>query len=126
MKNPFKSEVTHDIYHVVEVPVGTKLPELTGDLKETLRALQFNPAFNYLIQRLRLQRSGVQNALQDGMNLTEVQLRYLQAAMYWLGYLEKDIASLTQVSASIPRPALDNEAELFAKVQQNLDLVGLN
>lgn len=122
MKNPFATE--KHTFHVVEVPTGTKLPEITGDLRESLKTLQFNPAFSYIIQRLRVQRAGVQNALQEGLQLTETQIRFLQAGLYWLSYLEKDINVLTQASANNPRPSFDNEAEQFAKIRQSLDFVG--
>jgi len=110
-------------YQIIEVEKGTKLPELTADLKESLKTLQFSPAFQYLIMRFRNQRAAMTAALQGGMNLTELQLRYLQAGIHWAGELERDITALTQASASTPRPSFDNEAEEFAKIKANLDLI---
>lgn len=118
----FKRE-TKVITQVVELPASTKLPELTGDLRETLKALQFNPAFVYLVQRLRFQKAGVETALREGIQLNETQLRFLQAGMFWLAFLEKEIASLTHTSGNTPRPATPDELELFAKIQENMSLV---
>lgn len=117
----FKRDVHH--YHIVEVEKGAALPELTGDLKEALKALQHNPAFQYLLLRFKNKRAGLSNAINEGLNLTEVQLRYLQAGIYWAGEFERDIRLLTQ---TVPptRPAVDREAEEFEKVRANLSLVG--
>lgn len=117
----YKKEVIK--HHVVEVEKGTRLPEITEDLRASLRALQLSPAFQYLIMRFRLQRAGMEDALKGGLNLDEKQLRYLQAGIFWASSIERDISALTQASASTPRPAFDNEAEEFRKVRQNLELV---
>ena len=117
----FKEEVIK--YSIIEVERGTKLPEITPDLRDSLKTLQFSPAFQYLIMRFRNQRAAMTAALQGGMNLTEIQLRYLQAGIHWAGELERDITALTQASASTPRPAFDNEAAEFAKIAATLDLI---
>src|SRR5580692_4779875 len=111
----FEKEVVR--YQLVEVEKGTKLPELTADLREQLRALQFSPAFQYLLMRFRYKKAAMDAAVQQGIDLSEIQLRYLQAGMYWAGELERDVTALTQASASNPRPAFDNEAEEFRKIQ---------
>lgn len=111
-----------EVIHVVEVEKGTKLPELTGDLKESLKALQHAPAFQYLLHRLRHQNAALMNTLKEGMQLTEIQMRFLQAGIYWTAYIEKDFAKLTQTVPQA-RPASDPEADLFRQIQGNMELV---
>lgn len=124
--NLFKREVKEiHHYHTVELPANSKLPELTGDLRESLKTLFLYPAFQYLLQRLRFQKAAMETALREGINLTETQLRYLQAGIFWAGQIEKDISVLTQASANI-RPVQEDERAEFDKVRQNLDMVGLN
>lgn len=117
----FTKDVHH--YHLIEIEKGAKLPELTADLRESLKALQHNPAFNYLMLRYRYKKAGLSNALNEGLNLTEIQLRYLQAGIYWAAEIERDLQLLTQTRPQAA-PAVDYEAQEFAKVRQNLDLVG--
>ena len=109
--------------HIVEIEKGTKLPELTGDLKESLRALQHSPAFQYILARLRHQGAALNNTLREGMQLTETQIRFLQAGLYWTSFIEKDFAKLTQTVPQA-RPATDSEAEQFREIQRNMELVG--
>jgi len=112
-----------EVIHVVEVEKGTKLPELTGDLKESLKSLQHAPAFQYILSRLRHQHAALDNTLKEGMQLTETQIRFLQAGLYWTSFIEKDFAKLTQTLPQA-RPATDPEAELFRQIQGNMELVG--
>lgn len=123
--NLFKREIkeTHH-YHTIELQANSKLPELTGDLRESLKTLSLYPAFQYLLQRLRFQKAAMETTLREGINLTETQLRYLQAGIFWAGQMEKDITVLTQSSPN-SRPAQEDEHAEFEKVRQNLDMVGL-
>lgn len=111
-------------HKIVEIPAGSKLPELTTDLRESLKTLQHSPAFNYIIHRLRYQRAAMEEALRNGMNLDEQKLRYLQSGIYWASQIETDISTLTQVPSATPRVADNHEALEFAKVKQSLDLIG--
>lgn len=120
--NIFKPVEIHH-HHVIEVPQGHKLPELNGDLKESLKALYNHPGFQYLLQRLRFQKAAMESTLREGINLTEIQLRYLQAGIFWASQLEKDISSLTQ-SRPTQREAFPDEATEFAKIRQGIELVG--
>lgn len=110
-------------YQIVEVKEGSKLPEITSDLRESLKTLQYSPAFQYLMMRARFKKAGMRAQMDEGINLSETQLRYLQAGIYWAGDMERDINALTQVSASTPRPAFDNEADEFNKIHSSLELI---
>lgn len=116
-------EIHHHHYHIVEVEKGTKLPELTGDLKESLKILPSQPAFNYILQRLRFQKAAMETTLREGINLTEVQLRYLQAGIFWSSQIEKDIHLLTQ-APSLQRTAIPDEQVSFETLQRAVELVG--
>jgi hypothetical protein len=112
------------VYKVVEIPAGTRLPDLSGDMREGLAALQHNPYFQYLIQKFRLEKAGVQTALNQGFELSENQLRYLQAGVFWLGHLESEIARLTKGGTTTPTEAEPDVAAEFERVKQSLDLIG--
>lgn len=109
-------------YQILEVEKGSKLPELTADLKESLRALQHVPAFQYLIMKLRYDKAAVEKSLRDGLFLPEAQLRGLQAGCYWLEYLEREINSLTK-GTTPPRPSTPTEAQEFEAIRQQIELI---
>lgn len=120
--NLFKREVEH-VYHVVEFDKQTKLPELTGDLRESLKSLALQPAFQYLMQRFRVKKAAMETSLREGFKLDEQQLRYLQAGVYWSGEIERDIKLLTQEQPT-RRPAQVDELEEFRKVARSISLIG--
>lgn len=117
-----KKEPEH-IYHVVELDKQTKLPEITGDLRESLKALAIQPAFQYLMQRFRIKKAAMETTLREGFKLDEQQLRYCQAGIYWSGELERDIQTLTQDQPQ-RRPAKVDELEEFKKISRSISLVG--
>jgi hypothetical protein len=120
--NLFKGETEHH-YHVIETDKSTKLPELTGDLRESLKTLALQPAFQYLMQRFRVKRAAMETTLREGFKLDEQQLRYCQAGIYWAMELERDIKLLTQ-EQSTKRPASVDELAAFKQVAKAITLVG--
>lgn len=120
--NIFKREPEHH-YHIVEFDKNTKLPELTGDLRESLKTLSLQPAFQYLMQRFRIKKAAMETTLREGFKLDEQQLRYCQAGIYWSGEIERDIQLLTQEQPQ-RRPAKTDELEEFRKISRSINLVG--
>jgi hypothetical protein len=118
----FKREPEHH-YHVIELDKSTRLPELTGDLRESLKTLALLPAFNYLMQRFRIKKAAMETTLREGFKLDEQQLRYCQAGIYWAGEIERDIKLLTQEQPT-RRPASVDELEAFKQVSKAITLVG--
>jgi hypothetical protein len=120
MFNKRKKEHT---YHVVELDKSVKLPELTGDLRESLKSLALQPAFQYLMQRFRVKKAAMETTLREGFKLDEQQLRYCQAGIYWSGEIERDVQSLTQEQPTRRAPRVD-ELEEFKKISRAIELVG--
>jgi hypothetical protein len=118
----FKGETEHH-YHVIEFDKTTKLPELTGDLRESLKTLAIQPAFQYLMQRFRIKKAAMETTLREGFKLDEQQLRYCQAGIYWAGEVERDIKTLTQEQPQT-RPASVDELAAFKQVAKAITLVG--
>lgn len=117
----FKRDVHH--YHVVEIDKQTKLPELTGDLRESLKTLSIHPAFQYIMQRFRVKKAAMEATLREGFKLDPTQLRYCQSGIYWAGELERDIQILTQTQPT-RRPAAVDEMAEFNNVARAISLIG--
>jgi hypothetical protein len=114
---------SEDIYHVIELDKNTKLPELTGDLRESLKTLALLPGFQYLMMRFRVKKAAMETTLKEGFKLDDTQLRYCQSGIYWAGEIERDIKLLTQEQPQ-RRPATVDEAEEFRKIARSITLVG--
>lgn len=112
-----------DIYHVVELDKATKLPELTGDLKESLKTLSMLPAFQYIMQRFRIKKAAMEASLREGFKLDTEQLRYLQAGIFWAGEIERDLKTLTQERTQ-SRPATEDEMAQFKRIADSISLIG--
>jgi len=117
----FKKEVHH--YHIVEYEKGAKLPELTGDLKESLKSLALQPAFQYILQRFRVKKAAMEATLREGFKLDEQQLRYCQAGIFWAGEIERDIQLLTK-EQSAQRAAHPDELVEFKRIAKSIELIG--
>lgn len=117
--NLFKRETK-----LVEIEKGTKLPQMNADLRESLKTLQHNHAFNYVLMKLRFQKAMVQSYLNEGFQLSEKEIRYLQAGVYWLNFIEHDIEQMTKAPAApISETPFDVQSE-FDKVHANLEKIG--
>lgn len=109
---------------LLEIPPGTKLPEMNNDLRDSLRALQSTPAFQYLQTKLRLQKAQLQRSLNEGFQLEEKEIRYLQAGIFWLGHIESDIAAATRAPHLVSRTPSRLEEEEFAAIHSSIDMLG--
>lgn len=112
-------------YILVEIEKASRLPEMNGDLKESLKALQYQPAFQYILHKLDVQKALVQKMLAEGYELDDKQLRYLQAGVYWLSHIKREMDSLSATPPQAQREASFDEASDFARINANLDLVGV-
>lgn len=69
----------------VEVP---KSAEVTPEGRASLAMLKDHPGFNYLINRLRLQRAALESALKFSKHQDFNQVLDLQAGIRWMMWLE--------------------------------------
>ena len=112
-------------YKVLEVEKLRGLPDMTPDLRASLSTLQHNPAFMYLIQRLRHERAVVEEKLKSANHTDLAAVKGLQAGIYWIGWLENEVSSITKTAR--PTPAVmeaDDVLEAFRKAQAGIEVLG--
>lgn len=100
-------------FYVVEVEQATKLPELTQELRESIKTLEFHPGFRYLTAKLRYERAMLEKYLHEGFTLAEGQMHHLQGGIHYLKYLESEIARHVKAQAAHVRQAAQHEDQLF-------------
>lgn len=109
--------------HFIEVEKAVKLDPMSPELREQIRTLQHHPGFVYLSNKLSVQKAAVQHSLNEGYNLDEKALRFHQAGIFWLSYLQRELAAANAIHSSPTRPTtLDEEREL-EEALKNLELV---
>lgn len=115
-----------------EPVVQYKIVELTqrgphGDeegIRESVATLSSHPGFVWLVNRLKFQREALKSrvALERQTKIEDV--IFLQAGIYWAGWLEQEIARLT---TKLPQRKLDpfeEELAAFKELDSAIERVG--
>ena len=95
-----------------------------ADSIESLEALSHHPGFTALMARLRLSRAQLQSRLATNLGATLDEVRFLQAGIYWSGWLETQIKSLVYKTKPKVSTPSEQEQAIFEEIHQSLELVG--
>lgn len=121
--NIFTKSLPKVEYRTLELSKPVHLAPVTPELKDSLRALQLHPGFQYLMSRLSLEQANVKKFLEEGFKATETELRFLQAGVYYTGWLQREIERLT----SVPRPAAQaleiDDQQLFEEINSQMEVI---
>jgi len=113
-------------------PVQYKIVELTKrgpqsneeGIKESVATLASHPGFVWLIKRLELQRSALKSKLDLEKHETLREVDFLQAGIYWAGWLQQETARMT---TKLPQRKLDpfeEELVAFRELDSAIERVG--
>ena len=123
MLNWIKKFLSRVEYRVLEVEGAVKLPELTPELKDSLRVLQSHSGFQYMLTRLKLEQANLKKYLHEGFQLSEQEMHHLQAGIHYTGWLEREIARLTSVPRKVESAISSEDHKLFEEVRSSLDII---
>lgn len=123
MLNWIKSLFSGTVYRVLEIEGSLKLPELSADLKDSLRSLQYHPGHNYMLSRLKLEQANLRKYLAEGFKLSEQELHHLQAGVFYTGWLEREINRLTSVPRKVESAVSSEDHKLFEELKAALEEV---
>jgi hypothetical protein len=111
-------------YKVIEVEKPRVLPALSSDeVKAMLATLPSNPGFQYILARLKMQRAVIEDALKFTKQETKEDYQWLQAGIFWAGWVEAEMNRLTSRAASIEADTTDFERDAFQQVDKMLERV---
>lgn len=107
-------------------PKGTTRMALTPEVKESIRSLKHNPGFQYLLNKLSLQREFMRKTLEEEAHVDIRKVDRLQNGIYWSNWLERQVNEINATPvASIPaRQLRKSEMDLLEEIRQNITLVG--
>jgi len=118
--NWFKSK-----YLVVEVEKPRPSAQLDPELATSVASLQHHPGFQWILNKLSLQRAMLATTLQQQRQETMADVEFLKSGIAWTGWLEDQLRLATSFGKrqSVPQEALDYEQQAFEQVARNLDIV---
>jgi hypothetical protein len=106
---------------VVEVE-APRTREITDDVRSSVQALAHQPGFQHLLSRCRAMRAYLKKQLVESKHASMEEVQYLQAGIYWAGWLEQEMSKHQPVKP--PAQAYDVEAQAFREAQLLIDVVG--
>lgn len=111
-------------YKVIEVVKPRALPALdSSEVKAVLATLPENPGYQYILARLRAQKAVIEDTLKYEKQTTLEDYQWLQAGIFWAGWLEAETARLTKRAAAVESDATDFERDAFSQVDSMLERV---
>lgn len=118
-------EVPKYIWLEVERPV----PQIRQDAEaqKAVQTLAHHIGFQYLVEKLRLQRALLERHLKSNRHETIRDVECLQSGIFWINWLEAQVAQATS-NASTTAPATpvgDEEQIAFEALQAQLEEVGI-
>ena len=112
-------------YKIVEIEKSSHLPELDSASAGAVVTLREHPGFNYLLAKLRLQRSLLQASLGTKRHKDIRDVEFLQSGIVWCGWLQEQLEKAIEISTKpAPRPAKPYELDAFEQLHRLIDVVG--
>lgn len=109
-------------YRIVEVERPARMEPPTAEMKEMLKTLQFNPAFQYLMNRFRFMRAEIDRRLkQEGPTAPEIALKTLLASSIISEWFEHEIKRLTQEGHKPSVVANEDVTEAFRRMSEAIE-----
>jgi hypothetical protein len=112
-------------YKVVEVKAPRSAQAWTKETKESVATLDYHPGFLALVERLNLQKQMLENKCSREFHKDLREADYLQAGVFWLGYVQELVAKATKRSAPAPTDAFDEELEAFKQIDAQIERIGM-
>jgi hypothetical protein len=107
----------------VEVPKG--LPQLDHAGRLALAGLAEHPGFNYLINRIRIQRAALESGLKYGQHQNMNDVLALQSGIRWLTWVENQfLLAVERPSQKAPRDPNADELEALQNALSFIEGVG--
>jgi hypothetical protein len=125
-KKPKPQVIEKIIYKVVEVKTPRMSGPWTKDTKAAVATLPSHPGFVALQERVDLQRQMLMHKCSTEFHKDLRESDYLQAGVFWLGYLQRLLDEATQMPRRVEVDAYEEEMEAFRKLDAQLERIGMD
>ena len=121
--NLFQKSRPEKDWLIVEVEKPRAIPPLSEEVAESVATLQSHPGFQYLLQKLRLQRSGLVSSLSHQRHSSLADIEFLQSGIAWTGWLEEQLQKSVGFRAQKPQEIFPSEREAFQEAQRFIEVL---
>ena len=113
----------------VEIEKGvSKLTPLTKDLREQLHAVSLTPAIQYLLTKMKYERSFLERQLREAKHATLDEVSHLQHGIYWSKWLERHFQLAEQKGMdelhAASQALSEGEQAALQEIESAVNLVG--
>ncbi len=77
------------------------------------------------MKRLNLQKQMLESKCSKEFHKDLREADYLQAGVFWLGYVQELVTKATKLSAATPTDAFDEELEAFKLIDSQIERIGM-
>lgn len=121
-----KPEVVHEtVYKVIEVKAPRSSQAWTKEIKEAVGTLSSHPGFIAIVDRLNLQKQMLENKCSHEFHKDLREADYLQAGVFWLGYVQDLVNKSTKLYSSSPVDPYQEELEAFKEIDSQIERIGM-
>jgi hypothetical protein len=113
------------VYKVVEIKAPRISQAWTKEIKDTVGTLSSHPGFIAITDRLNLQRQMLENKCSHEFHKDLREADYLQAGVFWLGYVQDLVAKATKLAPSAPVDPFDEEMAAFKEIDRQIERIGM-
>lgn len=113
------------VYKVIEVKAPRITQAWSKEIKEAVSTLSAHPGFIALVDRLNLQRDLLKTRCATEYHKTQRETDYLQAGVFWLGYVQDLVNKSTKLQQAIPVAVMDEELEAFKQIDATIERIGM-
>ncbi len=112
-------------YKVIEVKAPRSPQAWTKETKESVGTLAHHPGFIALVDRLSLQKQMLENKCSHEYHKDLREADYLQAGVFWLGYVQELVNKATKLLPQAPADAYDEELAAFREIDSQIERIGM-
>jgi len=112
-------------YKVIEIKPPRLSQTWSKETKEAVATLSSHPGFIFLVDRLNLQRQMLESKLAREFHKDLREIDYLQAGVFWLGYIQDQVAKASQLPNARPLDAMQEEEEAFRLIDASIERIGM-
>jgi len=121
-------KVEPQVVEVIKV-VEVKSPRITSswdkDTRDAVSTLQSHPGWVAIQERLSLQRQMLENKLAHEFHKELRSIDYIQAGIFWLGYIQDQIAKASERPTNRVQDPMKEELDAFRAIDAQIERVGM-
>lgn len=113
------------IYKVVEVKAPRMSQNWDKDTRDAVSTLQAHPGWVAIQDRLSLQKQMLGNKLAHEFHKDLRAIDYIQAGVFWLGYIQDQIAKASERPVNRVVDPMQQELDAFRAIDAQIERVGM-